>query len=89
LWGAACLAPTPVGTLFSGRDQRASRVFSGDFHMHPRKSAFFQPFLRFFLAFSIFLGYSRWRPEFFTEKQGVASSAPASIASEWKDKSGG
>jgi hypothetical protein len=54
-----------------------------------KKIAFFGPFLRFFLAFSVFLGYSRWRPEFFTEKQGVASSAPASIASEWKDKSGG
>jgi len=40
--------------------------------MLAKKSAFFQPFSRFFLAFSIFLGYSSGRPEFFTEKQGVA-----------------
>jgi hypothetical protein len=77
---AACLQPPHTA---------GNRVFSGDFHMPAKKAAFFQPFLRFFLAFSIFLGYSPLRPEFFTEKQGVASSAPASIASEWKDKSGG
>jgi hypothetical protein len=53
------------------------------------KSYFSSLFCGFFLAFSISLGYSPLRPEFFTEKQGVASSAPASIASEWKDKSGG
>jgi hypothetical protein len=63
--------------------------FKRGFPHASKKIAFFQPFLRFFLAFSVFLGYSPLRPEFFTEKQGVASSAPASIASEWKDKSGG
>ncbi|PYU77740.1 MAG: hypothetical protein DMG51_20060 [Acidobacteria bacterium] len=42
-----------------------SRIFSGDFHISPRKRAFSQPFLRFFLAFCDYLGYSPLRPEFF------------------------
>jgi len=42
-----------------------SRIFSGDFHTSPKKRAFFQPFLRFFLAFCDYLGYSPLRPEFF------------------------
>jgi len=66
-----------------------TRDFGGDFHMPSKKLAFFRPFLRFFLAFSLFLGYSPFGPSFFKEKQGVASSEPASIASEWKDNSGG
>jgi hypothetical protein len=42
-----------------------TRIFSGDFHTSPKKRAFFQPFLRFFLAFCDYLGYSPLRPEFF------------------------
>jgi hypothetical protein len=47
-----------------------SRIFCGDFHTLPKKSAFFPPFLRFFLAFCDYLGYSRCGPSFFGEKQG-------------------
>jgi hypothetical protein len=47
---------------------RANRIFSGDFHMPAKKNAFFQPFLRFFLAFRHFLGYSPLRPGFSTDK---------------------
>jgi len=68
---------------------RLTCAFGGDFHIHFKKLSFFRPFLRFLLAFSIFLGYSPLRPEFFKEKQEVADSEPASIASEWKDNSGG
>ncbi len=49
---------------------RANRIFSGDFHMPAKKNAFFRPFLRFSLAFSIYLGYSPLRPGFFAKKQG-------------------
>jgi len=42
-----------------------SRIFSGDFHISPKKRAFFWAFLRFFLAFCDYLGYSPLRPEFF------------------------
>ncbi|PYT53656.1 MAG: hypothetical protein DMG43_08460 [Acidobacteria bacterium] len=50
--------------------QRTSpkRIFSGDFHMPFKKFAFFQPFLRFFLAFLCFLGYSAFRPGSFRRK---------------------
>jgi hypothetical protein len=48
-----------------GAPSLESRIFSGDFHTSPKKLAFFQPFLRFFLAFCDDLGYSPLRPEFF------------------------
>jgi hypothetical protein len=46
------------------------RCCSGDFHTPQKKSAFFQPFLRFFLAFCVSLGYSPIRPEFFRREMG-------------------
>jgi len=55
-------AHTATGSVF---ESLATRCFSGDFHTPPKKSAFFQPFLRFFLAFCFSLGYSPLRPEFF------------------------
>jgi hypothetical protein len=61
------------------RDMRSNRIFSGDFHTPPKKPPFFQPFLRFALAFSYFLGYSPLRPGFFAEKQGIVDPRPASI----------
>jgi hypothetical protein len=75
----ACNLPTPPGTVFLAAISTCRQ----------KKLHFSSLFCGFFLAFFVFLGYSPLRPEFFTEKQGVASSAPASIASEWKDKSGG
>jgi hypothetical protein len=54
-----------------------------------KKSAFFQPFLRFFLAFYFQLGYSAERPEFFRSKTGVFRSRPAPIVSGWKENTGG
>jgi hypothetical protein len=88
-------AAAPLGvTAFepsraSLRGPRSNRNFSGDFHTPPKKCAFFKPFLRFLLAFSFFLGYSRLRPGFFAAKHGEVDSRPASILSEWKDKLGG
>jgi hypothetical protein len=38
-------------SLSNGETNALSRIFSGDFHIPPKKSAFFQPFLRFLLAF--------------------------------------
>jgi hypothetical protein len=49
---------------------RQSRVVTGDFHTPAKKPSFFRPFLRFFLAFSIFLGYSPLRPGFSAGKRG-------------------
>jgi hypothetical protein len=49
----------------NGETNALSRIFSGDFHTPQKKSAFFQPFLRFLLAFRASLGYSPLRPEFF------------------------
>src|SRR5713101_3171623 len=46
----------------------SNRIFGGDFHMASKKSAFFRPFLRFFLAFSGFLGYSPLRRGSFRRK---------------------
>jgi hypothetical protein len=54
-----------------------------------KKAAFFRPFLRFFLAFSIQLGYSAERPEFFRSKTGVFRSRPAPLVSGWKVNTGG
>jgi hypothetical protein len=76
-------------TLAPPSGLRSNRNFSGDFHTPPKKRAFFQPFLLFLLAFSFFLGYSPLRRGFFAAKHGEVDSRPASILSEWKDKSGG
>src|SRR5215510_213727 len=76
------LCPTRgLNRSFRGWGVHRKRVFGGDFHSVGKKSAFFRPFLRFFLAFSVSLGYSPLRPGFFSENKGVASSVPASIAS--------
>src|SRR4029077_1052282 len=72
-------APTAFETL-------VTRCFSGDFHTTAKKSSFFRPFLRFFLAFSFFLGYSPLRRGFFAEKHRVVSSRPASIRFEVERK---
>jgi hypothetical protein len=73
----------------SGIDTLVTRVFNGHSCLTGRKSAFFQPFLRFFLAFYFPLGYSAQRPEFFRSKTGVFRSRPASIVSGWKENTGG
>src|SRR5437016_14391699 len=58
-----------------GSAKPQSRIFSGDFHTRPKKLSFFQPFLRFFLAFCDYLGYSPLRPEFFGENLGSQLAA--------------
>jgi hypothetical protein len=73
----------------SGIDQRVTRVFNGHSGLAGEKSAFFQPFLRFFLAFYLQLGYSAERPEFFRSKTGAFRSRPAPIVSGWKENTGG
>jgi hypothetical protein len=47
------------------RDARFTRISTGYSASPCQKSAFFQCFLRFFLAFYFYLGYSAQRPEFF------------------------
>jgi hypothetical protein len=70
-------------------DTRVTHVFNGYSCLTRKKSAFFQPFLRFFLAFYFQLGYSAERPEFFRSKTGVFRSRPAPIVSGWKENTGG
>jgi hypothetical protein len=80
----------PSSSLRSSRiDQRVTRVFNDHFRLTGKKSAFFRPFLRFFLAFYFQLGYSAERPEFFRSKTGVFRSRPAPIVSGWKENTGG
>jgi hypothetical protein len=64
-------------------------VYAGFFHRLARKAAFFQPFLRFFLAFSRYLGYSAQRPEFFRSKTRGISLAACPALSGWKVNTGG
>src|SRR5204862_907492 len=77
-WGN-CPPLQPLGPVPTAFESLVTRCLSGDFHTPPRKSSFFQPFLRFFLAFCFFLGYSPFRPEFFRWYMGGVGSRPASI----------
>jgi hypothetical protein len=57
-------------TVRASLGMRSNRIFGGDFHTPAKKSAFLRLFLRFFLAFAPFLGYSPSRPEFLQKKEG-------------------
>src|SRR5438552_15946162 len=77
-WGN-CPPLQPLGPVPTAFESLVTRCLSGDFHKPPRKSSFFQPFLRFFLAFCFFLGYFLYRHEFFCCYIGGVGSGPASL----------
>ena len=76
----------PPHTASSGVKTLVTRYFSGVFHTHPKKPAFFRPFLRFFLAFSFFLGYSPLRPGFLRRKTSWGSQLAACFDSNRSGK---
>src|SRR5213082_142751 len=49
---------------------RSSRIFSGDFHTPNQKTRILPLFLRFLLAFPVFLGYSPCRPSISRKIEG-------------------